>query len=275
MSTSDRYAIRGGIEGRERLRLLSRVMHPTTSALFDRLSVGPGQTCLDVGCGGGDVTLELARRVGPSGRVVGVDLDDTKLQLAQREADDAGVPNVAYRELDIRAQNAPTDPAWTAFHVVYARFLLSHLADPARAVGAFGRHLRPGGWVVVEDIDFSGSFTWPESAAHRRYHELYCAVVRNRGGNPNLGPQLPILLAEAGFESVEINVVQPAATQGEVKLLDPLTLENIADAVWQDGLASREEVDELVGKLYEFAANPRTVAGAPRIVQAWGRRPVI
>lgn len=265
---TDHYAIRGGTEGRERLRVLARAMHSTTSALFDRLGIGPGLTCLDVGCGGGDVTLDLARRVAPSGQVLGVDLDETKLHLARQEAEAAGVPNAAYRLLDVR-----TDDAGEAFDVVYARFLLSHLADPARAIGAFGRHLRPGGLVVVEDVDFSGSFTWPESAAHRRYEQLYCAVVQRRGGNPNLGPQLPVLLAEAGFEGVGMHVVQPAATEGEVKLLGPLTLENIAGAILADGLATREEVDDLVRQLRQFAADPRTVAGAPRIVQAWGRWP--
>lgn len=267
MSTTH-YAIRGGLPGRERLRVLSRVMQPTTAALFDRLNVGPGLTCLDVGCGGGDVTLELARRVAPSGRVVGVDVDEAKLDLARREADEAGVGNVEYRLLDVRTQAAGTE-----FDVVYARFLLSHLDDPARAVEAFRRHLRPGGLVVVEDVDFTGHFTWPESPAARRFADLYRAVVQTRGGNPNLGPQLPVLLTDAGFADVGMHVVQPVATQGEVKLLNPLTLANIADAVLHDGLASREEVDELVRQLHEFAADPRTVAGAPRVVQAWGRTP--
>lgn len=269
MPTTDHYAIRGGIEGRERLRVVSRTMHPTTAALLDRLGIDPGLTCLDVGCGGGDVTMELARRVAPAGRVVGVDVDETKLDLARQETDAAGLANATYQVLDIRTQDAGM-----SFDVVYARFLLSHLDEPDHAVGAFRRHLRPGGLVVVEDIDFSGLFTWPEFAAHRRHHDLYCAVVRKRGGNPNIGPQLPVLLADAGFERVGMHIVQPAATAGEAKLLSPLTMENIADAVLQDGLASREEIDEVVRQLYEFAANPRTVAGAPRVVQAWGYRPV-
>ncbi|MBC7891543.1 MAG: methyltransferase domain-containing protein [Sphingobacteriaceae bacterium] len=267
MSTTNQYAIRGGVAGRERLRVLSRTMHPGTTALFERLNIGDGLTCLDVGCGGGDVTLKLARRVAPAGRVVGVDVDETKLDFARREAGEAGLGNVEYRLLDIRTGEAGTD-----FDVVYARFLLSHLADPARVLGVFHRHLCPGGLVVVEDVDFSGSFTWPELPAFQRYQELYSAVVQKRGGNANLGPQLPILLADAGFEQVGLHVVQPVATEGEAKLLNPLTMENIADAVLQDGLASREELDEVVRQLYDFAANPRTVAGAPRVVQTWGRR---
>src|SRR5438876_9709070 len=91
------YIIRGGVEGRERLRLLSRILRPTTLALFDRVGVRPGMRCLDVGCGGGDVTLELGRLVGPAGRVVGIDIDATKLDLARQEAAAHGVAIVEFR----------------------------------------------------------------------------------------------------------------------------------------------------------------------------------
>ena len=266
---SEHYVIRGGVEGRERLRVLARVMRASTDSLFERLGIGDGLMCLDVGCGGGDVSLELAQRVAPRGKVVGVDIDETKLHLARREAAARGVRNVEFLARDIR-----TDDAHSLFDVVYARFLLTHLDDPARVIAAFYKHLRPGGLVIVEDMDGSGCFTYPESAAFLRFRELYFAVVRRRGGDPDIGPRLPVLLADGGFEQVEMNVVQPAGTRGEVKLLNPITLENITDTVLQDGLASREEIAALINELYEFAENPRTVAGLPRVVQVWGRRPV-
>lgn len=267
MANSRHYAIRGGLEGRERLRILARVMHASSMSLFDRLELRCGLTCLDIGCGGGDATLELARRVAPDGKVVGVDIDEQKLQLARVEATKQGVGNVEYRVCDIReVSGAPT------FDVVYARFLLTHLSDPASAVNAFYRHVRPGGVVAVEDIDFSGHFTHPESKAFRRYHELYCATVIRRNGDPNIGPRLPGLLKQCGFNDIGVAVAQPIGMQGEAKLLNPLTMENIADAVLEDGLASPEEIDELVRELYAFAADPDTVAGLPRVIQAWGRR---
>lgn len=268
MTANRHYAIRGGIEGRARLRILSRVMHATTTALFNRLGVNAPLMCLDVGCGGGDVTLELARRIGPLGRALGADTDETILVLARREAQEQGIVNVEFRVFDIRTQYAGCE-----FDVVYARFLLTHLDDPSGAVAAFYRHLRPGGLVILEDIDFSGSFTYPESTAFQRYYELYCTVVERRGGDANIGPRLPILLADGGFENVEMSVVQPVGTQGEVKLINPITMENIAESVLQDGLASQAEIDAVVEELYNFAENPRTVAGVARVVQAWGRRP--
>jgi SAM-dependent methyltransferase len=268
MGDSKHYVIRGGIEGRERLRILARVMQASSMSLFDRLGLSDGLACLDVGCGGGDATLELARRVAPNGKVVGADIDPTKLEIARLEAQERGVDNVEFRHVDIREESGAPE-----FEFVYSRFLLTHLSDPLGAVDAFQRQLRPGGFLAVEDIDFSGHFTYPESPAFRRYHELYCAVVRRRGGDPNIGPRLPLLLRSCGLEDVEVSVVQPIGTAGEVKLINPLTMENIADAVLEDGLATRAEIDEIVRQLYEFAADPNTVAGVPRVVQAWGRRP--
>jgi SAM-dependent methyltransferase len=270
MTTKIEYAIRGGVAGRERLRILARTLHAGTSALFDRLGVGAGLRCLDVGCGGGDVTLELARRAGPHGWVIGVDIDEAKLSLARQEAAVQGIANVEFRALDIR--NAEAD---TGFDLVYARFLLTHLADPAGAIATFGRALRPGGLLIVEDIDFKGTFAWPETAAFRRYRELYYAVVHTRGGDPDIGPRLPILLADGGFAHVDMHVVQPIAMQGEAKLINPITLENIADAIVQDGLAAPQEIDALIHELHTFAADPRTVAGVARVIQVWGRRAAI
>ena len=133
--------------------------------------------------------------------------------------------------------------------MVYARFLLTHLEDPMSRVAAFYNHVRPGGLVIVEDIDFNGYFTWPDSAAFRRFLELYCAVTRKRGGDPNIGPRLPLLLADGGFEKVDMNIVQPMGAQGEVKLINPVTLECIADSVLQDGLASPQQIKATVREL--------------------------
>jgi SAM-dependent methyltransferase len=268
MADSSHYVIRGGLEGRERLRVLSRVMHASTSSLFDRLGLRDGMQCLDAGCGGGDATLELARRVAPRGRVLGADIDETKLELARAEAQQLGIGNVEFRATDIRETSGPP-----MFDLVYSRFLLTHLNDPGAVVAAFFRHLRPGGVIALEDIDFSGYFTYPESKALRRYHELYCATVIRRGGDPNIGPRLPSLLRQCRFEQVGVAVSQPMSLHGEAKLLSPLTMENIAGPVLEDGLASQQEIDQVVRELYEFAANPETLAGAPRVIQTWGRRP--
>ena len=266
MSDSTHYVIRGGIAGRERLRMLSRVMHPTSSSLFDRLGLREAQSCLDVGCGGGDATLELARRVGPRGRVVGVDIDATKLELARAEAAERGVRNVRFERMDIRES-----PVGEQFDVVYARFLLTHLSNPQPpstpsatifTLAARSRS-RTSISAVVSPIR--------SPAPSVDITTCYCATVVKRGGNPNIGPRLPGLLAQSGLQDIGVCVVQPVAMQGEAKLINAITMENIADAVLADRLATREEIDGIVREMYEFAADPGTLAGTPRVVQAWGR----
>ena len=133
--------------------------------------------------------------------------------------------------------------------------------------------LRPAGVVVVADIDFRGYFSYPENPALARYVALYTEAVKRRGGDANIGPRLPALLAAAGFENIQMSVVQPAGLEGEVKLLSPLTMENIADAVMVEGLASRAEIDQIVDELYTYARTPGTIGCAPRVVEAWGQRP--
>jgi len=263
------YIIRGGQAGRERLRLLARVMRPTTGALFERTGVREGWLCLDVGCGGGDVSFDLARRVGPRGHVVGLDLDEVKLAAARTEAAAAGLANVEFLAADIVDGDLPRP----GFALIYARFLLTHLRDPQQAVERLRDLLAPGGMMIVEDIDFSGSFSHPPCQAFAAYVDLYRRAALARGVHPDIGPRLPSLLESAGLAPAEMQVVQPASLRGDVKLLSAITMEAIADAVVAADLATREEIGRIVDELHEIARDDATVLSAPRIVQAWGRRP--
>src|SRR5262249_30076422 len=113
-----RYAIRGGKEGKERLNVLARVLLPTTTHLLDRVGLITGMKCLDVGCGGGHVTILMARIVGPQGRVIGTDTDPEILALAREDAKAAKAMNVEFQQQDACAR------LWhNEFDVAYARFL--------------------------------------------------------------------------------------------------------------------------------------------------------
>ena len=259
------YLIRGGLEGRERLRVLGRVMRPTTLPLLERAGVTAGMRCLDVGCGGGDVTFDLASLVGLTGVAVGIDVDATKIDLARADAEQVGVTNVEFRVGDL------TDGVGVEeYDAIYVRFVLTHLPDPAGAVEVMRRALRPGGRLIVEDIDFRGSFCEPEHAGFERYEEIYVESARRNGGDPWIGLRVPAMLVAAGLERVQPNVVQPADLEGESKLMPALTLENIKAIAIRHGVADSEEIDSLVDELYALARDPRTYMSNPRIVQVIG-----
>lgn len=262
-----RYIIRGGQEGRARLQVLSRVMQPTTLNLLNRAGLRPGMHCLEAGCGSGDVAFDLARMVGPEGRVVATDIDEITLQLARQEGEQDRLTNLEFRLADILEDELEN------YDFVHARFVLSHLGNPQKALEKVRQAIRPGGVLAVEDVDFRGHFCHPESAAFSHYVELYTKTAQRKGADPNIGPRLPGLLVQAGFEAVQINLVQVAEISGESKLMAPITMENIADSVMAEGLASHAEVDRLVHELYEFACATDTVISGPRVIQTWGRRP--
>jgi hypothetical protein len=127
--------------------------------------------------------------------------------------------------------------------------------------------------MIIEDIDFSSHFCNPDNAAFRRYVQLYTDVVIRKGGHPHIGPRLPELLRENGFSKIGTNVIQPAGTEGEVKQIAAITMENIADAVIQAELATPNEIQHIMHELHGIAADMHTYISLPRIVQAWGYRP--
>jgi 2-polyprenyl-3-methyl-5-hydroxy-6-metoxy-1,4-benzoquinol methylase len=98
-SRSEGYVLRGGRAGAERLRLLNRVKWPTTQPLLRAAGLRAGMSCLDVGYGSGDVTLKMVALVGTEGNVVGVNRDQSILQLASQEAERQGL-SVTFRRLD-------------------------------------------------------------------------------------------------------------------------------------------------------------------------------
>ena len=263
-----KYTIDGGGLGKQRLDVLARVCEPGTAQLFDRVGVDEGVRCVDVGCGGGHVSRELARRAGPTGSVVGIDLDASVLELAEADVAAAGITNVEFRCGDA----AHLDPE--GYDVAYARCLLSHISDPADVVSAMTAALKPGGTLITEDIDLAGQFCSPPSLAHDRYVELYRETVRRRGGNADLGPTLPSLLLGAGLLDVGTAVSHPCSMQGDPKLIPSLTLERIATAVVEEGVASADEVAEVVAELSELSADATTVMGMPRLIQSWGTKPL-
>lgn len=262
------YIIRGGIEGRERLRILARVMRESTLALLDHAGLRAGMTCLEVASGGGDLAFDMARIVGSTGSVLATDIDEEKLAIARREGAEQGLSNLRFERADIMAE-APR----AEFDLVHARFLLSHLPDPVKALANMRAALKPGGAIVIEDVDFSGLVAYPDSKAARRFVELYSNAVRARGGDPDMGLRLPAMLAQAGFGGVQVRIVQPAGIEGEAKLMSPITMENIADAVIAEGLATEDEIRRLVAELYDYARRPDTLGCLPRVVGTWGNKP--
>ena len=161
----------------------------------DRLR--PGLSLLDVGCGPGSLTIDLARQVAP-GRVVGVDASEEVLEEARAATEAAGATNLAFHAGN--AYELAYDEG--SFDVVHAHQLLQHLERPSAALGEMARVCKAGGIVAARDGDY-GAFTWyPEEPALDRWLEVYRAVARANGGEPDAGRRLKSWARQAGLGEV-------------------------------------------------------------------------
>jgi SAM-dependent methyltransferase len=248
------------------MNLLASAHARATLILFDEVGIPEGARCVDLGCGGGHVTTELARRVGPSGSVLGIDLDEELLALARDEAGAQQLANVTFLVSPVEQLSARD------FDVAYARMLLEHLGDPAAMVARIAAAMKPGGLVILEDTNFNACFTEPECPAYDKWVSWFKESVRRTGGDLDLGPRLPTLLRAAGFVDIGVRVAQPAYLDGPVKQLQQLSMEKIRASVLDQGIASPTEFDEAHGELKAFTNDPTTLVASPRMIQAWGRR---
>ncbi len=158
----------------------------------------PGMRLLDVGCGPGTITMDLADLLGPTGRVTALERTEDALDLARAEAQRRGTTDVDFVSGDVQALDLPDD----SFDVVHAHQVLQHVDDPVLALREMRRVCRPGGTVAVRDSDYS-AFTWfPAVPELDRWLEVYLQVARSNAAEPDAGRRLLSWANAAGFSEV-------------------------------------------------------------------------
>jgi SAM-dependent methyltransferase len=155
----------------------------------------PEMTILDVGCGPGTITADLAARV-PQGHITGLDAAPDVLGKAHAHATERGVQNIAFAPGDVHALPFPD----ASFDVVHAHQVLQHITDPVQALREMRRVTRPGGLIAVRDVDYRATAWFPESPGLERWLDLYLRVARANGGAPDAGRRLHVWAREAGFD---------------------------------------------------------------------------
>lgn len=158
----------------------------------------PGMRLLDVGCGPGTITMELADVLGPSGRVTALERTAGALDLARKEAERRGTTDVDFTVGDVQALDLPDG----CFEVVHAHQVLQHLDDPVRALSEMRRVCAPGGVVAARDADYAAFAWYPRLPALDRWLEVYQRVARSNAAEPDAGRRLLSWAHAAGFADV-------------------------------------------------------------------------
>lgn len=211
-----------------------------------------GMSLLDVGCGPGTITFDLARRVAP-GRVVGVDLSADVIEQAARAARADGLDAVElvvgdFRELDVGT-----------FDVVHAHQVLQHLSDPVGALRAMDRLARPGGVVAVRDSDYPAMLWAP---GLEQWRGIYLAVTRRNRAHADAGRHLLGWAHQAGLTGASYTTsTWTYATRADRSWWGELWAERItasalAEQAVDYGIATEAELADVAGSWREWAAEP-------------------
>jgi ubiquinone/menaquinone biosynthesis C-methylase UbiE len=167
------------------------------SAAFLLPHLRAGLSLLDVGCGPGTITADLARRV-PGGSVVGVDVPPDLMATAQRER---GGGNLRFEVGDVYSLRFESN----SFDVVYAHQVLQHLGDPVAALREMLRVLKPGGLVAVRDSDY-GAFVWsPEDPWLTTWMDIYHELTERNRAEADAGRHLHRWVRSAGFDQLQVS----------------------------------------------------------------------
>ena len=213
-----------------------------------------GQRLLDVGCGPGTLTLDLARRVAP-GPTTGLDNAAEVVAAATALAgDDAPELDVEFRTGDVYALDQPDG----AFDVVHAHQVLQHLTDPVAALRELRRVTAPGGLLAVRESDY-GAFVWgPDDPWLDRWLELYHAVTTHNRAFADAGRHLPEWFAAAGIDDVEVSS-------------STWTFASPEDRAWWGGLwADRVVASSFATQAVEYGlATPGDLAAMGQAFRRW------
>ncbi|MXM63027.1 methyltransferase domain-containing protein [Streptomyces sp. HUCO-GS316] len=249
-------------EAGEHHEAFAALFDPTTFRHLEALGAGPGWRCWEVGAGGTSVVSWLAKKVGPTGRVVATDIDTSRLTPVAR-------PPVEVHLHDVGKEAPPGE----SFDLVHARHVLVHVPDREGALRSMVKALRPGGRLLIEDADpalqslLCPEEYGPEQQLANRLRQGFRQLLADRGADLSYGRRLPRLLREAGLRRVEADAYFPL-TSPACADLETATIRQIRPRLVAAGLATDRDIDR---HLANVASGAIDLATFP-MISAWGRK---
>lgn len=280
-ASAPEYVLGTGADELERLGFQARLWADAAHALWRRARIGPGQHVLDVGCGPGHASFDLAMLVTRRGRVVGIDESPNFVQHANAQAAARNLPQLTAVRGDghdipaalaslsnsppVRGVQSPAPP----FDLAYARWVLCFVRDPAAVVRSVASVLKPGAFFAVHDYFNYETMT----CAPRR--DIYTRVVaatarswRDRGGDPDVAGRLPAMLDAAGFDVVHMDVHQRTARPGDTMWHWPDTWwRTYTPKLLQMGYITRQDHDEMLATLDDLCRSKTDFVVCPPVFE--------
>jgi SAM-dependent methyltransferase len=266
----DTYLLGHRPSEQERLHQQAEFLVDEAIALFHRIGVMPGDRVVELGCGPRGYLDLLADRVGPHGRVVGVEPNGEAVARARRYVAQQGLRNVQVIQADGRDSGLPAGD----FDVVVARLVLVNVPRPNEIVAEAVKLARPGGVVAFHEADAVSRLCDPPLEAWTRLFEAVNAYSRRNGIDIHVARALPRLLRAAGLVDIGVRPLVYVDPPGHLRRrIMEVFVDNLADRLVAEDLSTPEELGGLRGELSRHLDDPATVVISDLFIQGWGRKP--
>ncbi len=261
---SGRYPIERRAGEIERLHIQAAAMAPDCAVMLERIGVGEGWTCLDLGCGPGGITALLSERAGTTGRVVGLDADAVFLEQARRQA----APNVAF----VTGNAYDTGLTSHAFDLVHMRFVGSTAGRPEVLLKEAIRLARRGGVVAMQEPDMATLTCHPPHPAWEALRSALIGAFASVDADINLARRLYALMRGAGLLDVQYRpfLLGVRSTDPWVDYL-PSTVESLRRTIVERNLMSESELTVALADCRAHLRDPDVVFTTYTVAQVWGR----
>ena len=265
---NEQYVLQTGSKAVERLKIVMDSYGPGTERLLDSLNSIDGKSVADVGCGTGLVSASFAKRVGATGKVVGIDSAPDTLAIARKMNDATNIKGIEWHIGDAYT----TGLADNTYDVVYCRLLLLHLKEPARAVAEMSRIAKPGGLVICEDLATINTQTYPIDSPIKTIQERIKNMAAKQGTDWDIGLALPSLFKSLGLTDIKISTHQPGHLTGEGKRLAEYTFLEAVPKMIAAGVLTEDAARQTGQQMREFTDRDDTVVFLPTMIQVIGKK---
>lgn len=250
----------------ERLRVQAEAMAPEAARMADLIGVAEGWSALDIGCGPGGITGLLGARVGPSGRVVGLDSNERFLDEARRHAPD----NVEFHLGNAYASDLESE----SFDLVHMRFVASTAGEPERLIREAHRLVRKGGVIALQEPDAATLACYPPHPAWDRLKSALIGAFAGVGADLELARRLYWIMTHSGLADVAYRPFILGVRAGD-PMIDylPSTVSSLRGTILRLGLMTSADLDRDLLACREHLSQRGASFTLYTVSQVWGRKP--
>ncbi|MFQ5940676.1 MAG: class I SAM-dependent methyltransferase [Nitrososphaerales archaeon] len=264
----NRYILGSAKKELKRLKIQSTIFERETLETLKLAGIKPGMHCVDIGCGIGDVSFIMAKLVGKTGSVIGIDTNKDVIEFCKKRARKENVKNIKFFAGSIYENRLKKN----SFDFLFSRFLFQHLAEPKAALREMIKLVRRGGTIAAEENDHGMWLSYPPSSGFEKLRSAYIGVLRLAKGDELVARKLYGLFLGAGLNA-NVGVYSICIPMGKPSsILGILVAEVLKSKILETKLMGPKEFGKMLSELKEYARRKEGLALYALTFRVWGKK---